>query len=121
MATVYKVVKQVGNKLLSTIVIEPRFQKRYDGRIVNRCLAFETLEQARRFKDEMDCIYTDGFPIYEAECQSARPVTSLGCGLLLRDLRDWSKHPDLFFDMGNCEPPRGTVLCNGLRLVRRIK
>ena len=124
---VYKVVELRDGSLTSVIVYPPfrRVYRRADGRLVTvrQCLAFRTKSQAASF-----LFLEGGIQVWEAECDEAVLVKSIGDVCSNTSIRRYMRRPGLFMEDSQYEraPYRhtavpGTVRCKNLRLVRRIK
>jgi len=124
--TVYKVVTLFKGKLTSCIANLPlsrvyELDLRVRGYGDTPLFAFSTVKAAKRF-----CSVTHGQQIWEAEggmCRTRERVLSIQ-KLAMSDPLDvvelWVDPPKRGFPTGWCQPLTGTVLCDWIKLVRRV-
>ena len=124
MTQVWKVVKRgtdaKGQPLLKSAIMQGSFCRRYDGRVVRRCLAFDNLVDAIQWMNMFP-----GQEIWEAECVEATPVSCLAYENSIKMIKCFAKNINLFFtgnpwSVNKMPAPSGTVRCKNLSLVRRV-
>ena len=123
---VYKVVHADGVSLVSAI-LPSRFRRIYRDRIgrlrrVKWSLAFDTLKRAIEFGDWFALPWEDT-EIWEAECKAAKAVAHLYYTnrLTVWRIKKFQEGIIEHGDLSNLSVPRGTLHCEDLKLIKRVK
>lgn len=119
----YKVVKSINRGLMSARsvsfedypnpkhIIHYRTQRWVKPKIPkSKIFVFDSLENARSFKDYNEHIY---------ECEVRNPIKCSKIANLLHDIYSfwiWT-----WTSVSTSEPPKGTYICDAVKLIRRVK